>query len=108
MLNPNPKPERPTEEIDYSNCAFPKKVAIRLKGKKYTEFKKRLYKRASGRCETCGQPVPLTIYGRFNPYKCAHLSHIISIGAGGGDTEDNCKIECFKCHRKKHDGVKNW
>ncbi len=84
----------------------PKKKRIRLKGKEYTEFKIELYNRSNESCETCGRWLPLTnALGRFDEYTCAHVSHIIPVSRGGEDTFKNCKIECFKCHRRKHDGL---
>ena len=81
----------------------PKQKAIRLYGKAKTEFKRGLYlNRAKSRCETCKKPVPLA----GTVFQIAHLSHIKSYGAGGGDTEDNCLIECYKCHIEGRHGPK--
>jgi hypothetical protein len=75
----------------------PKNPPVRLYGRAKTEFKKRLYKKAGGRCQgkDCGKPLYMT-GNLFTDF--AHLAHIISYGAGGGDTEDNCKIKCYDCH----------
>lgn len=80
----------------------PKNKPIRLKGKKYTEFRKDLADRAGEQCETCGIPVPRLFNGYFHAYWCGHVSHIKSRGAGGSDTMDNVKWECFECHSAKH------
>lgn len=73
----------------------PKNPAVRLKPWEKVIFKADLYNdRAKGRCETCDKPVR-----RFGTvFEIAHLSHIKGYGAGGGDTKDNCLIECFDCH----------
>ena len=77
---------------------FPKKKAIRLKGKAYTLFRKAVYERARGMCDECGLPAPLLDDGRFNVFTCGHVAHIRSRGAGGGDTLDNVKWKCWECH----------
>ncbi|HEA67147.1 MAG TPA: hypothetical protein ENI07_10055 [Desulfobacterales bacterium] len=82
----------------------PKKKRIRLKGKAYTEFKRLIYHKAEGKCFICGVIKPITINGVFNEYLCAHVYHIKSRGSGGEDTEENCRISCFDCHRTDHDG----
>jgi 5-methylcytosine-specific restriction endonuclease McrA len=82
----------------------PKPKTVRLKGKAYTQFRIDLYNFYNGRCVDCDRWVPLYDNGYFDPFICAHVSHIKSRGAGGGDTFDNCTIKCFECHRKEHDG----
>lgn len=68
----------------------PKKKPIRLNAAQLSQLKRELYfQRAHGRCEVCGNPVSL---GR------CHLAHIISRGAGGDDSKENCLIKCIKCH----------
>ena len=73
----------------------PKNKAIKLKGKERVLFKMDLLKQQKYRCLKC----PKSIASSFG-----HLHHIQSRGAGGGDTEDNCVILCWKCHRLVHDG----
>lgn len=83
----------------------PKKPAVRLFGRAKQKFKHKLYfDRANRRCETCkpAKFVPLT----GTVFEIAHLSHIKSYGAGGGDTEDNCLIECYDCHINARHGPK--
>lgn len=87
MIHPQPKPKR-----------------VRLKGKAYTEFRKAVYEREQGICQGCRQYAPLLWGGVFNEYRCGHVSHKKSRGAGGGDTMDNVKWLCFDCHRAEHDG----
>jgi hypothetical protein len=96
----------------------PKIKPIRLKGKKYTEFRKKLCKRANERCEVikrveghfqsyfarCDKYAPPDVGGVFNEYICGHVSHIRHHSVGGGDTMANCLWSCFDCHRKKHNG----
>ena len=83
----------------------PKKKRISLKGKAYTQFRKAVYNRAKGCCETCGRWVSLyRANGDFDVYTCGHVSHIKSRGAGGDDSLENCILECFACHRARHDG----
>ena len=91
------------QKMDYTQCAFPKKQPIRLSGRAYTEFKKKLYMKHGGRCFKCNTWKPLTVDGRFNEYRCAHVSHIVPRSRGGEDTEKNCRIACFRCHRGDHD-----
>ncbi len=82
----------------------PKKIPVRLKPKAKTQFKRLLYLEAWRQCETCDKPIPLTENGKFNVFTCAHLSHIKSYGAGGGDTKENCLIECYDCHINRRHG----
>ena len=74
----------------------PKIKPVRLKGKARSAFKLRLYmERAKGHCESCGRYIP---FSGGTVFEIAHLIHIKSVGSGGGDTEENCKIGCFSCH----------
>jgi hypothetical protein len=83
----------------------PKPKRIKLTGKKYTEFRRELCHQANSTCETCGEYAPLLWNGVFDEYWCGHVSHIRSRGAGGNDDFENCKWQCFDCHRAKHDGM---
>ena len=89
--------------IDWKGFAVPKNKPTRLKGAKYTEFKRELYKKYDGRCYQCGRWRPLTINGVFDEYRCAHVSHI-KHGAQKEDTLKGARIACFDCHRKSHNG----
>ena len=78
----NPKPPKP----------------VLFKGKAYTEFKRRMYKRANECCETCGKWLPLLDQqDKFDLFSCAHLSHIRA-RKKYGDVSGNVKIECWDCH----------
>ena len=76
----------------------PKPHTIRLKGKAKTEFRREVAERAKYHCENCGRHTPSLIYGVFDVFNCGHVSHIKSYGSGGGDTLDNVKWKCYKCH----------
>ncbi len=80
-----------------------KQKPVRLYGKDKKSFKLGLYLgRALRQCETCGKYVPLT----GTVFEIAHLSHIKGYGAGGGDTPENCLIQCYDCHINKKHGPK--
>lgn len=83
---------------------FPKIRTIRLKGKAYTKFRQKLYDRAGGRCERCGNVAPLYVDGGFDEFLCGHVHHLKSKGAGGQDIENEVVYLCFLCHRAIHDG----
>ncbi len=88
---------------------YPKKVRIKLSGKDKSALRKALYDRSKGRCETCGQFVPLFVYDYggqqyFDEFRCGHTSHGKSVGSGGDDTLENTKYECMSCHFAKHSG----
>jgi len=80
-----------------------KEKPIRLKGKAYTEFRKKVFGRAFGNCETCKGHAPLLWYGVFNEITCGHVHHVKSRGAGGEDvlSEDVVWL-CYNCHLKTH------
>lgn len=88
----------------------PKRKRITLKGKAYTEFRRKVAKRAKEHCEKCGLHAPRLWYGVFNLWWCGNVAHIKSRGAGGDDTmgengsDNNVRWLCFECHRKEHDG----
>ena len=76
---------------------------ILLSPAKRRALKVKLYNgRANGRCEFCNENVVLND-SYFDVFFHAHLVHIVP-RKRGGDTEENCKIGCFTCHRKEHDG----
>ena len=77
----------------------PKNKPVRLKGKKKAEFKARVYKRDGGKCQDPKCDTPDRVLPRSGSvFEFAHLSHIKSYGAGGGDTMDNVKWKCNHCH----------
>jgi len=78
---------------------MPKQKRIKLTGKAYTELRKALHKRARGHCESCCKYAPLLDEdGQFDVFRCGHVSHIKSKGAGGDDSPENCLWECFYCN----------
>ena len=80
-INPVPKPKKPT----------------RLKGKAMSALRWKVFMRAEGCCEVCGEEVPWD-----GPWWLkGDLAHIKSRGAGGDDSEENCRWECSG-HRRKH------
>ena len=81
----------------------PKQGVIRFKGKPYKRLKEQRYELSQGKCEVCGDLVTLNEPdGSFHVFRNAHLSHIISHGAGGSDVIENVLIKCPDCHRKEH------
>jgi len=80
----------------------PKPKTVKLKGAAYTKFRRVVYNRANGLCETCGSLAPLKYADCFVVLKCGHVSHIRSRGAGGSDILSNVIWQCFSCHSKKH------
>jgi hypothetical protein len=71
---------------------------IRLTGKAMEELRRKVWERASQRCEDCNLWVPLNgeLMWRM------HLAHIVSRGRGGDDSELNTRCLCAECHGKEH------
>jgi len=83
----------------------PKKIAIRLKSKAYTVFRREVFEHYRGICCFCMGPAPLTdVNGNYNPFVCGDVCHIKSVGAGGSDTLENCQWGHHSCHMKQHNG----
>ena len=85
----------------------PKRKRIKLKGKAKTEFRKQVFEKYSGTCQSCGRFAPL--YDRdgvFDVFLCGHVSHIKSTGSGGEDIFSNVKWECYNCHINGKHGLK--
>jgi len=87
-MNPCPKPVKP----------------ILLTGKKYTEFRREVAKRAGERCEAvnsggkrCNSHAPVLIYGVFDVFNCGHVAHIVR-RRKGGDVLSNVKWKCYHHH----------
>ena len=78
---PDPKPEKP----------------VLFSGKKKTEFRKAVYAREKGVCESCRGVAPLYVNGNFNVFSCGHVSHIKPRKIGG-DVMGNVRWECYACH----------
>jgi len=84
--------------------ADPKPVTLRLKGKKKTEFRRKVYTEKGPACNNCRGYAPLYVedYAGDMKYiegRCGEVSHIKSTGSGGPDTMENVGWECWECHR---------
>lgn len=77
---------------DKSINSFPKRKAIRLKGKEYRSLVLRVFRRDRWTCKNplCRKTRNLTPH------------HIIKRSQGGSDTEDNMITLCVKCHDEIH------
>jgi len=73
---------------------------IRLKGAAMSALRREVYERDGGCCVVCGRWVPL----EGGLWERAHLAHIKSRGAGGGDVIDNVQIKCAECHLNREHG----
>ncbi len=77
-------------EVAYSMTANPKKMRIKLPPKEYAKLRHRIYLKQSCCCIKCG---------RWLPFDYFSLHHIISVGAGGDDSYENCEGCCVVgCH----------
>jgi 5-methylcytosine-specific restriction endonuclease McrA len=78
---------------------------VRLYGVDKSKLREEVYLRARGFCE-----LRLEGCGGYATWKSGHLAHVVSLGAGGPDSESNCKWSCSACHIRSHvygvDGVK--
>jgi len=79
MINPNPK-----------------HIRIELNDKEYNKLRHRIYLKQYCSCFYCDK------WLRFDEFS---LHHIISRGAGGDDSEENCMGICQECHDKIHRGI---
>ena len=59
--------------------------------------------RASGVCESCGQPAPFIRSSDRSPYLEIH--HCVPLASGGEDTIENAIALCPNCHRRMHFGL---
>lgn len=66
---------------------------VRLKGAALMNLRYRVFVRDLYHCRDCGMPCT---------WESGHMAHIISRGAGGSDSEDNCRLLCMSCHVKEH------
>lgn len=80
-MRPDPKPAKP----------------VKLTGKKKTEFRRVVAKRAGEKCEVCGVHAPSLIYGVFDVFNCGHVCHIRPRSIGG-DVMPNVVWKCYYCH----------
>lgn len=76
-----------------------------LKGSDMTDLRHTVYRLAEGRCEElnadgkrCNKFAPWD--GPFH----GELSHTLHRSHGGSDTPENCRWNCYWCHRRKHPG----
>ena len=58
------------------------------------------FRRAKGRCETCGKELSIDNRGRDSGRGSWEAHHRTRVESGGGDSLSNCKILCWVCHRK--------
>jgi len=65
----------------------------RLENKKHSELKAYLIEKHGRRCMTCGSNGDI---------RGISLSHIISLSRGGKTTIENCLLEDYICHSKRH------
>jgi len=84
----------------------PKTKPVRLYGKEKQAFRKKVCDIAKSSCEVCGRHAPLLWGGTFDLYACGHMAHILSYGAGGGDTLENVYWKCHGCHIVKEHGAR--
>lgn len=68
---------------------FPKEKRVILKGKKYTEFRWKVYERAGGLCERCG---------RSTPFDRGEARHVKGRGMGGGKRNDIVELAKWLCN----------
>ena len=72
-----------------------------LKGADMTDLRRKVYRRANGRCEVkrngkrCGQFAP------WDGFKHGELAHLVGRGRTGSDTEANTVWSCRECHRNE-------
>jgi hypothetical protein len=70
---------------------------VRLVGADRSALKDRVYLRCNGFCE-----IRKECRGQYVPFKDGHLFHVLGVGAGGADTEENTKYSCPACHNIWH------
>ncbi|NQT04169.1 MAG: hypothetical protein HQ580_19240 [Planctomycetes bacterium] len=96
------------KEIYEKHKPNPKIKAVRLYGKAKQKFRVGVAKIANEFCK-CGTYAPANLEnGSFDVFRCGHLSHIKSYGAGGGDALDNVEWKCYNCHMLGEDGHLAW
>lgn len=84
---PKRKPERRVGKVSGT---------VRLSGLAMERLREERYRLDRGRCTWTGCGVWLPLYGSV--FNRAHLAHIKSRGAGGGDTIENTRIRCYTHH----------
>jgi len=87
--------------------SFFKKNPVRLSGRKYTEFRQKVFEKYAGICQVCFNYAPIRDHdGQFSFKTCGHVSHIKGVGSGGSDTIDNVTWKCYDCHIIGEHGLK--
>lgn len=84
---PKRKPERRVGKVSGT---------VRLSGLAMERLREERYRLDRGRCTWAGCGVLLPLYGSV--FNRSHLAHIVSHGAGGGDTIENTRTRCFSHH----------
>jgi 5-methylcytosine-specific restriction endonuclease McrA len=75
-------------------------MIVRLEGPELAALRAACMERDGWRCATCNRCIS-DAYPDWHPLK-AHMSHIISRGAGGPDTLGNVEASCQECHMDSH------
>ena len=74
--------------------SYPKNPPVRLNKKDYHELRVAACRRAMYHCEVCY---------RWTPIDEGHLDHYPKTrGAGAGDTLEETRWICYRCHNKRH------
>lgn len=76
---------------------------VRLTGPEKSKLREQVYLRAKGFCEVTdanGKKFPGC--NGYTPWKSGHLVHVLGVGAGGSDTEENTWWGCQNCHDRLH------
>jgi len=94
-MKPYPKymqVKKPRGRVDWKDFGAPKEGKIELKGKAYTDLKKRVFKRDGNCCVICGAHDRLT------------LGHIVRRSKLRMDTEENTTCQCAECNGAQEAG----
>ena len=76
---------------------YPKQKRVKLNSKEYHELRLRKYMSVSCCCEVCHV---------WTSLETGHLDHYPKTkGAGAGDTMEETRWVCYKCHDKRHRGL---
>ena len=75
----------------------PKKKRIKLSQKEYHELRLKKYMQVHCLCEDCSC---------WTSLETGHFDHIKTRGSGGDDIIENGKWLCYRCHDKRHRGIK--
>lgn len=64
------------------------------------EIVREAFKRAKGKCESCGKDLSFSNRGRDTGRGEWEAHHRTRVSSGGTDVLSNCKILCWNCHKK--------